>query len=298
MTDMGRATVGIIGVGIMGSAIARHLLEAGFGVVVHDTSEQALAACEAFGARRSPSPAAVAEATPVVFTSLPTEAALEHVVGGPGGIAESGGTALLVELSTMSIATKERCRQTLSASGMRMLDCPVSGTGAQAARKDLVVFGSGDREAYDSVAAILPRFSRLQHYVGEFGNGSRMKFLANVLVNIHNVAAAEVFALGAKAGMDPALVYEILKDSAGASRMFQVRGPLMVDQDYDHPTARIAMYMKDLDIIGRFAAQLHCPMPLFSTAAQLYVTALNEGRGEQDLAAVCAVVERMAGVRR
>ena len=278
--------------------MARNLSEAGFPIVAFDVSADALRRIEELGVSAAGSPAEVGERARVVITSLPTETALHAAVGDAKGIAAGRGTPIVVETSTMRLDIKEQARKLLAESGKTLLDCPVSGTGAQAARKDLVVFGSGDRAAYESLSDILSGFSRLQHYLGEFGNGTKMKFLANVLVNIHNVAAAEVFALAGKAGMKLEDVFEVLKDSAGASRMFQVRGPLMVDCDYDNPTARIEMYMKDLDIISQFAADLRCPMPLFSVATQLYFAALNEGRGGQDLAAVCAVVEGLAGIRR
>ena len=295
---MSHDSVGIVGVGIMGGSYARHLIDAGFDIVAHDLNEDALRRVEALGGKRAATPAEVGERASVVLTSIPTTTALEAVILDKDGLAGSTGTFIVIELSTMPLALKERCRTALATTGKTVLDCPVSGTGAQAAVKDLIVFGSGDRAAYDKVLPILAGFSRKQQYLGEFGQGSKMKFLANVLVNIHNAAAAEVFALAGKAGVKLEDVYEVLKDSAGASRMFQVRGPLMVAQDYDNPTARISLHMKDLDVISEFAASLRCPLPLFSAATQLYVTALNEGRGGQDTAAVCAVVERMAGIER
>lgn len=291
-------TIGIVGVGIMGSAFAANLRAAGHPLVVYDISADALARVEALGGSIAASPAEVGERARVVITSLPTEAALQQAIEGERGLTSTRANPVVVEMSTMRLGVKEAARKALAEAGKTMLDCPVSGTGAQAAKKDLVVFGSGDRAAWDAVAGIFPGMARQQHYLGEFGNGSKMKYLANTLVNIHNVAAAETFALAGRAGMDLATVYEVLKDSAGSSRMFQIRGPLMLAQDYDNPTARIGMYMKDLDIIGEFAAGLRCPTPLFNAATQLYYAALNNGRADQDTAAVCAVVEELAGIRR
>ena len=295
---MKNKTVGIVGVGIMGGAMAKNLRQAGFPIVAYDVSADALRRIEALGGVAAGSPAEVAQAAGVVITSLPTEAALRTAIGGANGLAGARANPLVLEMSTMRLDIKHEMRALLAAAGKTLLDCPVSGTGAQAANKDLVVFASGDRAAYDSLGEVLPGMSRQQHYLGEFGAGSKMKYLANVLVNIHNVAAAEVFALAGKAGMDLGTVFDVLKDSAGSSRMFQMRGPLMVDRAYDNPSARIGMFMKDLDIISQFAFDLRCPMPLFSVATQMYFTALNEGRAEQDTAAVCAVVESLAGIRR
>ena len=290
--------VGIVGVGIMGNAFATNLRKAGFPVLAYDVSADALRRIEALGGSVAASAAEVAEKARVVITSLPTEAALRAAIGGPGGISSARANPLVVEMSTMRLNIKEEVRALLAAAGKTMVDCPVSGTGAQAANKDLVVFASGDRAACDSLGDIFAGMSRLQHYLGDFGNGSKMKYLANVLVNIHNVAAAETFALAGKAGMDLQTVLDVLKDSAGSSRMLQVRGPMMVKSDYDNPTARIEMYMKDLDIISEFAFDLRCPMPLFGVATQQYFSALNNGRGAQDTAAVCAVVEAAAGIHR
>src|SRR5262249_3460724 len=181
---------------------------------------------------------------------------------GQGGIASSNGRGqIVIECSTMPIDVKARGEAQLAAQGKILLDCPVSGTGAQAAAKDLVVFASGDEAAFERCREVLAGFSRAQKYVGAFGNGSRMKFIANHLVTIHNLAAAEAIVLGEMAGLDPALVFDVIADSAGSSRMFQIRGPMMGRGQYDEPTATMTTPVKDLDIIGKFAADLHCRHP-------------------------------------
>jgi putative dehydrogenase len=126
---------------------------------------------------------------------------------------------------------------------------------------------------------VLAGISRAQKYVGAFGNGSRMKFIANHLVTIHSLAAAEAIVLGEMAGLDPALVFDVIGDSAGSSRLFQIRGPMMVRGQYDEPTATMTTHLKDLDIIGKFAADLHCPTPLFATATQFYHAGVAQGPG-------------------
>lgn len=125
-----------------------------------------------------------------------------------------------------------------------------------------------------------------------------MKYIANHLVTIHNVAAAEAMVFGIKAGIDPALVYDTLADSAGTSRMFQMRGPLMRDESYDAPTATIRMQLKDIAIIDAFADSLDCALPVYAAASQIYQAGAALGRREQDTAAVCAVLETMHGIDR
>ena len=291
-------TVGIIGIGIMGSAFAKNLLQAGFRVIGFDVAPSAIAALTTAGGKAAASPRAVADQAPFVITSLATEAAFHAVMSGTDGIASSKSQPVVIDMCTLSLAAKETARAALSASGKVMLDCPVSGTGAQAVTKDLLVFGSGDKAAYEASLPVLAGMARAQKYLGAFGNGSRMKFIANHLVNIHNVAAAEAFVLARKAGLDLQVVYDVMADSAGSSRMLQVRGPLMVEGRYDPPTARVDLHMKDLGIITDFAAHLGCPVPVFTAAAQLYSAALGQGRGGQDTAVVCEVLEGLAGAER
>ena len=126
--------------------------------------------------------------------------------------------------------------------------------------------------------------------------GSKMKFIANLLVTIHNVSAAEAFVLGKKAGIDPEMIYKVISDGAGTSRMFEVRGPLMVTGQYDEATMKMRIFQKDIDTITDFAAGLACPTPLFSASSEIYAKALADGRDKQDTAAVCAVLEEMAGI--
>jgi L-threonate 2-dehydrogenase len=291
--------VGIVGIGIMGTAMLRNLAAAGFQVVGYDVAATAMARLEAAGGTAAASPREVAEAAEILITSLPSVAAFEQVIAGQGGIASSNGRGqIVIECSTLPIEVKTQGQAQLAAHGKILLDCPVSGTGAQAAKKDLVVFASGDQAAFERCRPVFEGFSRAQKYVGAFGNGSRMKFIANHLVTIHNLAAAEALVLGEMAGLDPALVYDVIADSAGSSRMFQVRGPLMVAGRYDEPTATMKTHLKDLDIIGNFAAGLHCPTPLFSAAVQFYLAGVAQGRGEEDTAALCAVLEQLAGIER
>jgi L-threonate 2-dehydrogenase len=220
-------------------------------------------------------------------------------VGGEGGVAMAPvRETVVIECSTLPLNVKRAAFDVLAAAGKIMLDCPVSGTGAQAARKDLVIFGSGDAEAFERSRPVMAGMSRVQRYLGAFGNGSIMKYIANLLVSIHNVAAAEAVVLGMKAGLAPAMLYDTLVDSAGTSRMFEVRGPLMRDAQYDRATATIRTHLKDLEIINAFATGLQCPTPLFAAAAQPYYARAAQGFEMQDTASVCAVLEAMAGLVR
>jgi len=282
-----KRSVGVVGLGIMGSAMAGNLLKNGFKVFGYDVLAERRDALKKAGGVACGSPKEVAENAKVIITSLPSAEALHKVARQLSGI--------VVETSTLPIEEKEKARLAFKGT---LLDCPLSGTGAQAKVGDLVVFGSGDKGAFTRALPTLKGFSRAQPYVGEFGNGSKMKFVANLMVAIHNVSAAEAFALGMKAGLSPRAIFDVQQSGAGTSRMFQVRGPMMVKGDYREVTMSNRLWQKDMKIIGEFATKLGVATPLFNASAAVYNTAMSLGYAEQDTGAACAVLEAMAGVRR
>jgi L-threonate 2-dehydrogenase len=165
------------------------------------------------------------------------------------------------------------------------------------AERDVLIYGSGPRQAYDRCLSVFRGFSRAPHYLGPFGNGSKMKYVANLLVAIHTVAAAEAFALARRAGLDPAQMFEVVSDGAGGSRALQVRGPMLIADSYlPIRTMPLDLWRKDLGIIGDFANTLCCPAPLFSASVPLFNAAVASGYGDQDTTAVYTVLEALAGL--
>lgn len=288
--------IGLIGLGIMGSAISASLVRAGYEVVGYDVVAARRREHVRDGGRVARSASDVGRAAEIVICSLPSSAALLTVAA---ELADHKiDRRIVIETSTLPIPVKIEARRRLASAGAVLLDCPLSGTGAQARMGDLVVYASGPRKAYRAITQVLEAFARAHHHVGPFGAGSKMKFVANLLVGIHNVAAAEALVLAMKAGLDPAKTLAIVADGAGGSRMLQVRGPLMVKGDYSKPMNRLSLWAKDMSVIADFARELSCPTPLFSATTSLYAAAAAMGRGDEDTAAVCAVLESMANHRR
>jgi L-threonate 2-dehydrogenase len=286
---MAISRVGMIGMGIMGSAMAANLVRAGFEVIGYDP----VAACRRrhrkAGGIVAKTSGEVAGSANVVITSLPSANALLEVADQIAK--EKRPRQIVVEASTLPIPVKETARRRLAAAGVTLLDCPLSGTGAQARVKDLVVFGSGDRAAFKKIIPILNGFSRGHYFIGKFGNGSKMKFAANLLVAIHNISAAEAVILARKSGLDPALAVKVLGDGAGSSRMLQVRGPMMAGRSYLPATVTNEIWRKDMKIIGAFVRQLGSAAPLFAATKAIYNAAIRQGYGKADTASVCAVLE-------
>jgi L-threonate 2-dehydrogenase len=293
---MAKGVVGVVGLGIMGGAFAQNLVKAGWRVVGYDSDGARRRAMARAGVEIAPDVASLAAAVPTIITSLPKPAALATTVE---AIAKARVRALvLVEASTFTLADKRAAERALRKAGHVMLDCPISGTGAQARTKDLVVYASGDRKAIRRLAPLFAGFARAAHDLGAFGNGSRMKYVANLLVAINNVAAAEAMVLGIKAGLDPRTVFEMVTSGAGNSRVFELRAPMMVKGRYDHATMKIAVWQKDMAVIGQFAREIAAPTPMFDATVPVYNKALKSGHAEDDTAAVCAVLETMAGLKR
>jgi 3-hydroxyisobutyrate dehydrogenase-like beta-hydroxyacid dehydrogenase len=289
--------VGVLGLGIMGSAYAGHLIDAGFATTGFDVAADAVRSFAERGGRAEPTPRALARGADVVISALPSAAALEEAFFGDEGVSAGAHSALVVvEASTLPLDVKERCRARMAERGVTVLDAPVSGTGSQALVKDLAFYVSGERQAYDAVAGVLGAMARSVRYVGEFGTGSKLKYIANLLVTIHNLSTAEAVVLAQKAGIDGTLMLEVVGDGAGASRMLGVRGPMMVAGSYDEPTMKLDVYRKDIEIIAAFAQEVGAPTPLFSQSAVFYTAALAQGRGHQDTAAIASVLKTMAGL--
>jgi 3-hydroxyisobutyrate dehydrogenase-like beta-hydroxyacid dehydrogenase len=294
-TMRSRPRVGIVGLGIMGSAIAEHLMRAGHAVIGYDLQASRLRALRVAGGTSARNVSDVGRAARIVITSLPSSEALAQS-------ADQIATAerrpqIVVETSTLPIDVKQRARKQLHARGVELLDCPISGTGAQARNKDIIVYASGARSAYGRITKVLDAFTRAHYYVGPFGTGSKVKFVANLLVAVHNVAAAEALVLAMKAGLDAGKVLRLVSEGAGSSRVLQLRGPMMVKGDYRKATMTLATWQKDMSIIAEFARQVGCKTPLFSTTAPIYAEAVKT-RSAEDTAAVCAVLEQMSRLPR
>jgi L-threonate 2-dehydrogenase len=288
--------VGIIGLGIMGSAMSANLVRAGIPTFGYDVLAKRRDALARAGGKPARSVNDLARRAPMLLTSLPSSEALLAVAGEIAG--SKGAAEVVIETSTLPIAVKEEARKRLAREGVVLLDCPLSGTGAQARTKDVAVYASGPKAAYKRCIPVFEGFARTHYYLGPFGDGSKMKFLANLLVAIHNISAAEALVLGMKAGLDPALAVKVLGDGAGSSRMLQVRGPMMAKGDYRDATMKVSIWQKDMKIIGEFARSLDCPVPLFALSGAIYNAAMGQGFAEEDTASVCAVLETMANVRR
>src|SRR5258706_6938865 len=293
---MAKSKVGIVGLGIMGGAFARNIVAAGWRVTGYDIDANRRRAMARAGIEIAPDAKALSADVKTIITSLPKPTALDATV--EAIIQARVSPRIVVEASTFAIDDKLRAERALRKAGHVMLDCPVSGTGAQAKTKDLVIYASGEPKAIRALRPLFAAFARAVHDLGAFGNGSRMKYVANLLVAINNVASAEAMVLGLKAGLDAQTVFDMVRSGAANSRVFELRAPMMVEDRYDGASMKMSVWQKDMAVIGGFAPRRRWPAPLFH-AAVAGLTQAKRGRPSEDRnAAVFTVLEKMAGVKR
>lgn len=287
--------IGVIGLGNIGSSIAMHLVKNGFKVVGFDVRPEPNKQLEADGGKALGSPAEVAANSDVVISSLPSPQALTSVIS---DINPHIAGKVFIETSTLGLDDKEVAYREIKAAGGQIVDCPLSGTAMQAKTGDVVAYASADEGVVLSIQDVLAGFNRKTYDLGAFGMGSKMKYIANLLVAVNNVATAEALVLAQKAGLDLSQTIEVVSDGAGGSRMLEVRGPMMANGTYGEPGMNVGVFMKDVALIGDYARKLGAPIPVLNSTTPIYTAALAHGWGDSDTSSVYAVLADMANIDR
>jgi L-threonate 2-dehydrogenase len=287
-----KLTVGVLGLGIMGSAMSMNMIKAGLNVIGFDPNPVCRRNHLKAGGVIAKDLTTLGLSTRRVICSLPTSQALLEVAQSLTQI--DSHRMIIADTSTLDVSDKEIARKILLKGGHILLDCPLSGTGAQARNKDLLVYSSGPKSAVKEFESIFATFSKTHHHLGTFGNGMKMKLIANLLVAIHNVSTAEALLFSENLGIDSALAVEVLSAGAGGSRMLQIRGPSMASRDWENPTMKVSTWQKDMSLIHDALTRSQTPAPLFSSTQVLYNAAMGLGHADHDTAAVFDVLARMS----
>jgi 3-hydroxyisobutyrate dehydrogenase-like beta-hydroxyacid dehydrogenase len=290
--------VAIIGVGLLGSAVASRLLEAGFEVAGYDTRRDQLTALEARGLVPAASMAAAVSGADSVFTILTTPDTVEKVWLGERGLLDAAPkSAVLLQMSTIAPGLATRLGDAALARGFRFLDTPISGTSTMVARGQCTIFVGGDEAVAAACRSVFDAIAAKTVHVGGVGMASVAKLAANLLGGINAIALAEALVLGAKAGLAPAKLLEVLRNSPVSSGTLDTRGPLMVSHRFD-PHIRLDLFLKDFRLMLDEGARLGVPLPLTGVAHQLCMATSSAGHGDEDLAAVITTLEYLAGIGR
>jgi 3-hydroxyisobutyrate dehydrogenase-like beta-hydroxyacid dehydrogenase len=286
--------IGFIGAGTIGAPMARRLLETGHALVVHDLRAEALAPLAAAGAATAASPREVAARCRVVLTSLPGPAEVEAVVRGEDGIlAGARAGDVHVDLSTSSWAMVRRLAELEARAGVALLDAPVSGGVVGAAQGSLTVMASGDRGAFERVRPLLQALGKHVFHLGESGAGTLVKLVNNAVFLCAGLVVQEAFVLGAKAGLEPAKLLEVLR--TGSAGLYLGLAELFVRRGFETPIFALSLAEKDVALALDSARELAVPMPVVSAAHQTYVQALAQGHGHEVFFATLRALEDAAG---
>ena len=289
-------TVGYIGLGIMGKSIARNILKAGFPLVVHNRSREAVNELVAEGAKEAFSPAEVAGQVGAVFTNLPDSPDVEQVALGPGGIIEAGRPGLVfVDNSTIKPATARLIAENLGKKGVACLDAPVSGGDIGARQGTLTIMVGGPAEAVERVMPVFQAMGKTITHVGESGAGQIAKAANQIMVAAQMVAMGELLIFSRKAGADPRKVVEAIKAGAAQCWALDVKPPRLFAGNRA-PGFKAYMQAKDLGIVLETARQYQIPLLGLATHAQLFNAMLNMDMAELDNSAVIGVIEALAGI--
>jgi 3-hydroxyisobutyrate dehydrogenase len=277
--------VGMIGLGKMGMPIARNLIERGFEIIGyrrHGSPELAAA-----GGTVAGSAAEVAASADVLLSIVPDARAVQEVVCGAAGTltALRAGT-IHIEMSTIDVEQKTRIRDAVRDKGGDLLDCPISGSPGMVAPRLATTFASGEEASIDTVRPVLDAISDRWVYTGPFGTGTRMKYIANLLLAVHTVAAAEALALARRSGLDLALVQRTLNGSIAESAIWKQRGPMMAQRAWAPAPGPVQTLHPILEQIEDCAAKAGLPTPVFASAKAVFDKALADGWGDLDIACV------------
>jgi 3-hydroxyisobutyrate dehydrogenase-like beta-hydroxyacid dehydrogenase len=286
-------TIGFVGVGRIGTEIAKHLLAAGYQVLGYRRSS--LAEFEKIGGTPAASPAAIGEQADVVLSCVAGPDALDDVVNGPRGLVHSAKPGQIVaELGSHPLPVKERQIERLAAKGAMFVDGEVSGTPGMVAQRKAPIYLAGDAGACRTLEPIVKSFTELYLYCGTFGAASKLKFVNNLLVTVNTAAIGEAVALALKAGIDPDLMVKAISTGSGGSVLFPIRAPRMVNRNYLPAQGTFELLSHYFDYIDDLAARTQVATPLFDLAADLFRRGIERGLAQHDVAAIIEVVKEIS----
>jgi 3-hydroxyisobutyrate dehydrogenase-like beta-hydroxyacid dehydrogenase len=288
--------VGIVGMGLMGSAFTHHLLQTGFKVQGFDLDEQRMRQLHERGGEPVESPAATVRGARWVLTSLPTSDIVREVVLGPNGIAQDAPKGLIIaDASTSRPQDSEKLGAELASRGIRFLDSCVSGTSAMAWKKDLIVIAGGTVEDFNACKPLFDGFSRAAYHMGPVGSGAMAKLIINLILFGNRLALAEGLVLGMKAGVEGESLLHVLQDAACSSKTMIDKGPKMLKGDYT-PEGQVKTSLKDARLALEQGARLGAPMLVGSLWTQLQQAAHQQGLTDMDSSSFIEVLRNMAGL--
>ena len=292
-----RKRIGLVGLGLMGSGMARNLLAAGFPLVGYDIDGTKVQAVVRSGGGAIARPQDLPAAVDVIITSLPNSQIVREVVVESLGLFQAGRPGLvLIDTTTADPMRSEALAGELSARGMEMLDATLSGTSSMCAVREITVMVGGKEPVFNDCSDIFSAIAEQAFYVGKSGAGALTKLIVNLVLGLNRMALAEGLALAKKVGMDQRRLLDILKRSAAYSRAMDMKGLRMVEKDFVPAEGKLAFHLKDVQLMLDLAKWHQFPLLLSSVHAQALASEVAKGRGEWDNADIVSCYEELAGL--
>ena len=289
--------IGFIGLGRMGLPMSYNLMKAGFNLTVHNRSQPKVMEIAAAGAVAATSTADITQRCDIVLTCLPDIVTAEEVLLGPNGVmANARPGQIIADHSTVGISTSKACAEAAEAKEAMFLDAPISGGSERAENATLVIMAGGPKAAFDAAATVFDAMGGTVRHTGPTGTGTTVKLVNQLLVGVHTLAAAEAMLMGAKAGADPALVYELVSSGWGQSFMLDRNSSVMLEQTYEDARAPVRTILKDLGLIQELARSIETPTPAGDVAYEVFFQAAEAGFADLDMPGVLRLLEQEAGV--
>jgi len=288
--------VGVVGVGLLGSACVQRLIGSGFEVTACDVDSAKRAAAAKLGAKPAAMVAETARTCATLVVAVFNTDQVEDVVLGEGGIAEAiGGTGEPRTVICMSTCDPDHLAAVAARSegrGVRLLEVPLSGTSRQVAQGDGVGLVGGDRAVMERAAPVLDAICPRRYYIGAVGNGSRAKLAVNLILGLNRAAMAEGLAFAARLGLDPVAFLEVAKGSAAYSQVMEVKGAMMARREFTQPQSRVDQSLKDFRLMLAQARAAGQALPFAALYAELLEDCMRQGEGEWDNAAIIEAILR------
>ena len=289
--------IGFIGLGRMGLPMSYNLMKAGFNLTVHNRSQPKVMEIAAAGAVAATSTADITQQCDIVLACLPDIVTAEEVLLGPNGVmANARPGQIIVDHSTVGISTSKACAEAAEAKEGMVLDAPISGGSERAENATLVIMAGGPKAAFDAAATVFDAMGGTVRHTGPTGTGTTVKLVNQLLVGVHTLAAAEAMLMGAKAGADPALVYELVSSGWGQSFMLDRNSSVMLELTYEDARAPVRTILKDLGLIQELARSIETPTPAGDVAYKVFFQAAEAGFADLDMPGVLRLLEQEAGV--
>lgn len=283
--------IGLFGIGLMGSAIARRLLQAGYRVAGYDVDPAKRAAFTALGGIAAKTPAEVTERCRTVVLAVFNTDQVEAVVEGPCGLLDTA-VRTAICMSTCDPDRIQALADRVAPRGLALLEVPVSGTSTQVARGEGVALVAGDAAAAQASAAIIEAICPRRYYIGRAGDGGRAKLVVNLILGLNRAAIAEGIAFAEALGLDRTKMLEVAKGSAAYSQVMDVKGALWAEDRFEPPMSRVDQSLKDFTLMQDIASRVGQRLPLASLYAELMRDCVDNGEAHLDNAIVVNAVRR------